>query len=63
MSAWNAEGPWFDSRSGHNRLSYANSVCLYIIYIYIYLNIQNSKNSLYTLTFQENQVVVVKLFL
>ena len=29
-SARNAGGPWFDSRSRHNRLLYDNSVCLYI---------------------------------
>ena len=28
-SARNAGGPWFDSRSRHDRLLYANSVCLY----------------------------------
>ena len=33
-SARNAGGPWFDSRSRHDRFLYANSVCLYI-YIYI----------------------------
>ena len=32
-SARNAGGPWFDSRSRHDRLLYANSVCLYIYYI------------------------------
>ena len=36
-SARNAGGPWFDSRSRHDRLLYANSVCLYI-YIYIYIS-------------------------
>ena len=37
-SARNAGDPWFDSRSRHDRLLYANSVCLYIyIYIYIYI--------------------------
>ena len=37
-SARNAGGPWFDSRSRHDRLLYANSVCLYIyIYIFIYI--------------------------
>ena len=35
-SARNAGDPWFDSRSRHDRLLYANSVCLYI-YIYILL--------------------------
>ena len=34
-SARNAGDPWFDSRSRHDRLLYANSVCLYI---YIYIN-------------------------
>ena len=34
-SARNAGGPWFDSRSRHDRFLYANSVCLYI-YIYIF---------------------------
>ena len=29
-SARNAGGQWFDSRSRHDRLLYANSVCLYI---------------------------------
>ena len=29
-SARNAGDPWFDSRSRHDRLLYANSVCLYI---------------------------------
>ena len=49
-SARNAGGPWFDSRSRHDRLLYANSVCLYNflhrgilyffnIYIYIYIYI------------------------
>ena len=28
-SARNAGGPWFDSRSRHDRFLYANSVCLY----------------------------------
>ena len=27
-SARNAGGPWFDSRSRHDRFLYANSVCL-----------------------------------
>ena len=27
-TARNAGGPWFDSRSRHDRLLYANSVCL-----------------------------------
>ena len=29
-SARNAGGPWFDSRSRHDRFLYANCVCLYI---------------------------------
>ena len=28
-SARNAGGPWFDSRSRHDRFLYADSVCLY----------------------------------
>ena len=36
-SARNAGGPWFDSRSRHDRLLYANYVCKYItIILYIY---------------------------
>ena len=48
-SARNAGGPWFDSRSRHDRFLYANSVCLcnvlyravlcFYIYIYIYIYI------------------------
>ena len=49
-SARNAGGPWFDSRSRHDRFLYANSVCLcnflygavlcfLNIYIYIYIQI------------------------
>ena len=33
-SARNAGGPWFDSRSRHDRFLYANSVCLYILLSY-----------------------------
>ena len=29
-SARNAGGPWFDSRSRHDRLFYANSIYIYI---------------------------------
>ena len=36
-SVRNAGGPWFDSRSRHDRFLFANSVYIYIyIYIYIY---------------------------
>ena len=43
-SARNAGGPWFDSRSRHDRFLYANSVCLYILHkqtelAYIYINL------------------------
>ena len=37
-SARKTGGPWFDSRSGHDRFCVSVSICLYIyIYIYIYI--------------------------
>ena len=40
-SARSAGGPWFDSRSRHDRLLYANSVCLYIYVEILSLTVQN----------------------
>ena len=37
-SARNAGDPWFDSRSRHDRLLYANSVCLYIYISHQYIH-------------------------
>ena len=43
-SAQKAGGPWFDSRSGHDRFCVSVSICLYIyikLFIYIYENGNN----------------------
>ena len=52
-SARNAGGPWFDSRSRHDRLLYANSVCLYI-----YRKIEGE-----TAKMAENHIVIFYLYL